>query len=88
VAIEHLLQQLGVGRQMLLQGELHGAESVSQELYATALKLAANRDLVAGGAGEARQAFLAEVEEIVARVATIGELDAELLEEVLDGHRG
>jgi glycerol-3-phosphate O-acyltransferase len=83
-----LAESLGVGRQMLLQGELHGAESVSQELYATALKLAANRDLVAGGAGEARQAFLAEVEEIVARVATIGELDAELLEEVLDGHSG
>jgi glycerol-3-phosphate O-acyltransferase len=73
---------------MLLQGTLHGAESVSQELYATALKLAANRGLVDAGAGPARAAFLVEVEELVRRVATIGELEAELLEEVLDGDRG
>ena len=31
---------------MLLQGELHGPESVSAELYSGALKLAANRDLI------------------------------------------
>ncbi|MCW3065752.1 MAG: hypothetical protein JWN32_2924 [Solirubrobacterales bacterium] len=83
-----LAECLGVGQQMLLQGSLHGAESVSQELYATALKLAANRGLVDAGAGPARAAFLAEVEELVRRVATIGELEAELLEEVLDGDGG
>jgi glycerol-3-phosphate O-acyltransferase len=30
---------------MLLQGRLHGQESLSRELFATALKLAANLDL-------------------------------------------
>ena len=84
---EFLAECLGVGQQMLLQGALHGAESVSKELYATALKLAANRGLLEPGGEEGRAAFLEEVEEVVARVATIGELEAELLEEVLDGQR-
>jgi glycerol-3-phosphate O-acyltransferase len=82
---------LGVGRQMLLQGALHGAESVSAELYATALKLAANRDLVDPGRDDvrvARLAFLAEIEELVSRVGRIGDLEVALLEEVLDGNGG
>ncbi|WP_149361842.1 glycerol-3-phosphate 1-O-acyltransferase [Lolliginicoccus suaedae] len=37
-----------VGQQMMLQGRLHGPESVSTELFATALKLAANLGLIAG----------------------------------------
>jgi glycerol-3-phosphate O-acyltransferase len=73
---------------MLLQGALHGAESVSQELYASALKLADNRGLLATGSDETRLVFLAEIEDLVARVATIAELDGELLEEVLDDDGG
>ena len=41
---------------MLLQGRLHGAESVSAELFAAALQLAANRDLVDPGRDEVRAA--------------------------------
>jgi glycerol-3-phosphate O-acyltransferase len=81
---------LGVGRQMLLQGRLHGAESVSAELYAAALRLAANRDLVDQGRddlGAAREAFLAEVEQVGTRLGRLGELELALLEEVLDGDR-
>ncbi|PTL59634.1 glycerol-3-phosphate 1-O-acyltransferase [Paraconexibacter algicola] len=78
---------LGVGRQMLLQGRLHGAESVSQELFASALQLAANRDLVDPGRDEvrvAREAWRDEVRDVVDRLARIGQLDSALLEGVLD----
>jgi glycerol-3-phosphate O-acyltransferase len=45
----------GVGRQMLLQGRLHGPESLSRELFSAALQLAANHDLIApDGAGPDR----------------------------------
>jgi glycerol-3-phosphate O-acyltransferase len=77
---------LGVGRQLLLQGRLHGPESVSQELYAAALQLAANRDIVDPGRDEvrgARERFLAEVEEVLGRVAHIGRLDDARLKAVL-----
>jgi glycerol-3-phosphate O-acyltransferase len=81
---------LGVGRQLLLQGQLHGPESVSQELYAAALQLAENRDVVDPGREEvrlARQRFLAEVEEVLERVSHIGRLDAVRLQAVLDDRR-
>ncbi|MCW3014310.1 MAG: hypothetical protein JWO02_1402 [Solirubrobacterales bacterium] len=81
-----LAECLGVGRQMLLQGRLHGPESVSQELYAAALQLAGNRDLVDAGREELREGrrrFLAEIEEVLGRVSHIGRLDAERLEQVL-----
>jgi glycerol-3-phosphate O-acyltransferase len=42
---EFLVECRGVGQQMLLQGRLHGPESLSRELFASALKLAANLDL-------------------------------------------
>lgn len=77
---------LGIGRQLLLQGQLHGSESISQELYASALQLAANRDVVDPGREEvrvARQAFLAEVEELLERVTEVGRMDAERLQKVL-----
>ena len=80
---------LGVGKQMLLQGRLHGPESVSQELYASALQLARNRDLVDPGRDEvriAREAWLAEVHDLVDRLVRIGELDSALLEGVLVDH--
>ncbi|WP_354699387.1 Glycerol-3-phosphate acyltransferase [Paraconexibacter sp. AEG42_29] len=81
---------LGVGRQLLLQGQLHGPESVSQELYAAALQLAQNRDVVDPGRDEVREArlaFLAEIEEVLERVAYIGKLDSARLQKVLDAER-
>ncbi|WP_232663447.1 glycerol-3-phosphate 1-O-acyltransferase [Pseudonocardia sp. TRM90224] len=76
----------GVGQQMLLQGRLHGPESLSRELFASALKLAANRDLVDPGRdelGQRRQAFAEQLRATVARVIRIDEIDAELRREAV-----
>ena len=70
----------GVGQQMLLQGRLHGPESLSRELFAAALRLAAQprpgrrgrRGPRHGGAQE----WAAEIRDVVARVVVIDELDA------------
>jgi glycerol-3-phosphate O-acyltransferase len=69
----------GVGRQMLLQGRLHGPESLSRELFSGALKLAANLDLTdPGGADlvQRRQEFAAHLHAVIARLITIDEIDA------------
>jgi glycerol-3-phosphate O-acyltransferase len=69
----------GVGRQMLLQGRLHGPESLSRELFASALKLAANADLVDPGReelAERRQAFAARMRDVLTRLITIDGIDA------------
>jgi len=69
----------GVGRQMLLQGRLHGPESLSRELFSSALKLAANHDLIGPGGEElarARRAFAARLRDLVARLIVIDEIDA------------
>src|SRR5215468_7970651 len=69
----------GVGRQMLLQGRLHGPESLSRELFSSALKLAANQDLIGPGGEElarARQALAARLRELVGRLMLIDEIDA------------
>ncbi len=76
---EFLAECAGVGQQMLLQGRLHGPESLSGELFASALKLATNRDLVDAGREELRErrvAFAAELRDTVGRVAVIDEIDA------------
>lgn len=78
-----------VGTQMLLQGELHGAEAVGRELFASAIDLAANRDLVDPGREEvrvARQAWLTEVRAVLGDLHVLGELDRVMLEEVLHGN--
>jgi glycerol-3-phosphate O-acyltransferase len=78
---------LGVGRQMLLQGRIHGPESVSRELFAGALRLAANRDLVDPGRDHLsvrREQFAAQLRDVAARIARIAELDAQMREEALD----
>jgi glycerol-3-phosphate O-acyltransferase len=76
---EFLAECSGVAQQMLLQGRLHGPESLSRELFAAALRLAANLDLV-DPAGEnlarRRQDWAAEIRDVVARVVVIDELDA------------
>ena len=80
-------QCLGLGQQMLLRGRLHRADSVSRELYASALRLARNRGLLESDDSEAVQAarhgFLAEVTDVLERLGRIDRLEAELLEEVL-----
>lgn len=81
----------GVGQQMLLQGRLHGPESLSRELFASALRLAANRDLVALPVGDGgcedltrrREAFAAQLQAVVARVTRIDEIDAAVRREVV-----
>jgi glycerol-3-phosphate O-acyltransferase len=76
---EFLDECSGVGQQMLLQGRLHGPESLSRELFSGALKLAANLDLIDPGREELaqrRQAFAARLRDIVARVIMIDEIDA------------
>ncbi|UOY01663.1 glycerol-3-phosphate 1-O-acyltransferase [Blastococcus sp. PRF04-17] len=79
VEAEFLAECGGVGQQMLLQGRLHGPESLSRELFATALQLAGNLDLVDPGREELarrRQEWAAQVRDVVTRVAVIDELDA------------
>jgi glycerol-3-phosphate O-acyltransferase len=74
-----------VGQQMLLQGRLHGPESLSRELFISALKLAENHDIVQpGGADLAarRQVSASYVRDLVARVRTAESLDASLRAEV------
>jgi glycerol-3-phosphate O-acyltransferase len=69
----------GVGQQMLLQGRLHGPESLSRELFSSAVKLAANLDLIDPGREELarrRQAFAARLRDVVARLIMIDEIDA------------
>ena len=63
------------------------ADSVSRELYASALRLARNRGLLETADAEAVQAarheFLAEVMDVLERLSRIDRLEGDLLEEVL-----
>ncbi|KQY57244.1 glycerol-3-phosphate 1-O-acyltransferase [Nocardioides sp. Root140] len=79
-----LVECLGLGHQMWLQGRLHRADSVSRELYATALKLARHRGLVEGDAETVRRArveFAATVTDVLARMSRIADLEEEILKE-------
>lgn len=76
----------GVGQQMLLQGRLHGPESLSRELFASALRLAANLDLTDPGRDELalrRQDLASRLRAVVAKVITIDEIDAASRREVV-----
>jgi glycerol-3-phosphate O-acyltransferase len=76
----------GVGQQLVLQGRLHSVESVSGELFRGALDLADNRELLGSGPetlGEARQAWLDEVNDVLARLQLIEDLNLAVLEETL-----
>ncbi len=75
------------GRQLLLQGRVHGADSVSRELFATALQLAANRGLVEGDAA-GRQQWVDQLVTYRDLLARIAQIDATRLEEVLDVDAG
>ena len=76
---EFLGECSGVGQQMLLQGRLHGPESLSRELFSSAVKLAANLDLIDPGRDELavrRRAFAARLRDVVTRLIMIDEIDA------------
>ena len=78
----------GVGQQMLLQGRLHGSESLSRELFTGALRLAANLDLVDPGREEVargRREFAERVRTAVARAVRIEEIDTAARREVTGG---
>ena len=73
-----LADSLAVGQQWALQRRVASAESISLELFRTALALARHKGLLEGGAGagSAREAFAAELQEAVRRVNVIGEIAA------------
>jgi glycerol-3-phosphate O-acyltransferase len=83
---EFLDECTGVGQQMLLQGRLHGPESLSRELFSGALRLAGHLDLVDPGReelAERRTAFAERLREVVGRVIAIDEIDAASRQEVV-----
>jgi glycerol-3-phosphate O-acyltransferase len=79
---------IGVGRQYRLQQRIHSAESISTELFRSALALAAGRGLLADpdpdvGPGDIlrrRGAFAAELREVVDRVDSLRRLAVATLE--------
>jgi glycerol-3-phosphate O-acyltransferase len=75
---------VAVGRQMVLQNRLHSTESVSSELFATALKLADHMRLVEPGADDLacrRASFVDELRAIGKRVSMTASLDVSNQEE-------
>ncbi|WP_433801291.1 glycerol-3-phosphate 1-O-acyltransferase [Actinomycetospora sp. CA-084318] len=74
---------LGLGRQMLRQGRVARPDSVSIELYTSALDLARNRGLLDGAGREGRAAFLAEIDEVRGRLVELARLEERLTEELL-----
>ncbi len=75
-----LADSLAVGQQWALQRRVASVESISLELFRTALALARHKGLLGGGegVGSARAAFAAELREAVRRVNVIGEIAAEV----------
>ncbi|UAL29536.1 lysophospholipid acyltransferase [Nocardioides rotundus] len=77
VDTEELLEEsLLIGQQWQLQRRVASAESVSLELYRTALALARHRGLLDAepGVGQRREAFAAELRDSVRRVELIADL--------------
>ncbi|MQY24711.1 glycerol-3-phosphate 1-O-acyltransferase [Nocardia aurantia] len=75
---QFLAECLAVGRQMLLQQRLHSPESVSTELFTSALKLADNHGLLDPDAPDLRarrRAFAAELRALGARISHAANLD-------------
>jgi glycerol-3-phosphate O-acyltransferase len=71
---------LGVGHQYRLQQRIHSTESISKELFRSALALAAGRGLLEPDASEGREAFAAELREVVDRVDSLRRLAVAALE--------
>lgn len=74
-----LADSLAVGQQWALQRRVASAESISLELFRTALALARHKGLLEAGdsVGSAREAFAAELRDSVRRVNIIGEIAGE-----------
>ncbi len=71
---------LGVAHQQRLQGRLKSTESISRELFSSALKLAANRGLIDGDAAdlpERREALAEELRTLVRRLGRLRALASE-----------
>jgi glycerol-3-phosphate O-acyltransferase len=74
---DFLTECLGIAHQYRLQQRIHSTESISRELFGTALRLAANRRLVEPGGDELasrRAAFAAEMRTLVARLQRIRDI--------------
>jgi glycerol-3-phosphate O-acyltransferase len=79
---------IGVGRQYRLQQRIHSGESISKELFKNALSLAAGRGLLADPGPESaaaeivreREAFAAELREVVDRLDNLRRLAVAALE--------
>jgi glycerol-3-phosphate O-acyltransferase len=77
---EFLDECQSTGRMLIMQQRLASPESVSRELFRTAIQLAGHRDLLDPGREEltaARTAFAHELEAVARRVAVIDRLDAQ-----------
>src|SRR6201993_1122098 len=77
----------GVARQRRLQRRLRSSDSISTEVFRTALKLAAHRGLLGPGGeqlAKRRHAFAAELAELLERVENMRELAASDIEIALD----
>jgi glycerol-3-phosphate O-acyltransferase len=70
---EIIESSLALGKQYKLQRRIHSDESVSKELFKTALQLAHNRGVVSGGedAGVLRREFRDEILEVLRRIESI-----------------
>jgi glycerol-3-phosphate O-acyltransferase len=78
---------LALGKQYELQRRIRSAESLSQVLFATALKLARNRGLLEPGAGELayrRRGFATEIRDVTRRADVIDALAASRRAGVID----
>lgn len=80
-----LADALAVGRQWALQRRVASAESISLELFRTAIALARHKGLLEAGdgVGAAREAFAAELRDSVRRVNIVGEIAGEPVQVVL-----
>ncbi len=74
-----LADSLAVGQQWALQRRVASEESISLELFRTALALARHKGLLEAGdgVGSAREAFAAELRDTVRRVNIVGEIAGE-----------
>jgi glycerol-3-phosphate O-acyltransferase len=83
---EFLAECLGLGKQYRLQKRIRSAESISKVLFATALRLARNRQLVAAAPDVAarRKSFAAEVRDVIRRVEAIDALAASRRARLID----
>jgi glycerol-3-phosphate O-acyltransferase len=68
---------LGLGQQYRLQRRVSNPEAVSVHLFRTGIQLARNRNLLSGGdnSDAARQAFAAEIHDVLVRLRAIQQLD-------------